>query len=175
MLETLCQIGTFLKGVFTLKRNSSPNFDASAKNQSQAAVTAGHHSLIQQARTIINGSQTNINGSQTNVSAIAHAEALDKLIKCFSKETCERIIDQILDPKMKVNLKNCNGQGWQRWLLDQFLAVPMSMSDPKANNFIAIKKNALESLNSFIETKNDAEFRKAWASCGEFLLKMRDE
>ncbi len=124
---------------------------------------SGNHNSQQIADTIYNLDKPNIN-------ALENSESWEKLIACFSEESAQRVAKNITDPRMQKHMKTHNGPGEIKWLKGKFKNVPMYEEDPRANTFVAIQTKALADLDSFINTKDEEAFLKAWASHREALL-----
>ena len=63
---------------------------------------------------------------------------------------------------MQLHMKDHNGPGKKKWLTEKFKKVPISTADRRALSFVTIKKQALESLDLLINTKDENTFKDAW-------------
>ncbi len=167
MLEQLLKIGTFLKTKFSWTRIASSDSNASAENKNgNAGASTGDYSPVQFAKR-------DIYNISTNITAIDNAEAWDLLIDCFSDKCIERLIEDIKDSKAQVHMKNYNGPGKKKWITGKFKKIPMHAKDPKAQVLVKIKTNAIESLDVFINTKDEDLFRAAWCSLRDELISLK--
>ncbi len=109
---------------------------------------------------------------QSNVNALENSESWENLIHCFSSECAQRIVSDITDPRMQAHMKDFNGPGKKKWLIEKFKKISINLGDPRASAFIEAKKNALETLDALINTKDENSFKDAWVSLHKVLLSL---
>ena len=85
-----------------------------------------------------------------------------KIWEYFFDECAQKIVNDIMDPRMQLHMKDHNGPGKKKWLTEKFKKVPISTADRRALSFVTIKKQALESLDLLINTKDENTFKDAW-------------
>lgn len=152
------------------ERNQSPNLKAVAKSKhGQAAVTTGNYSPIQMPEGDIN-----IINTYPPVLAVDDHKSWEELLQCFSDRTINIIIDNYTkDRRIGKDLESAFG--WRQFLIKKFDKIHIFQKDLHANAFVNIKTKSLDTLNSFMDSKNSEQFKQAWFSFREELASIRNE
>jgi hypothetical protein len=112
--------------------------------------------------------------AQPNVNALEDSESWENLIGCFSKSCAQKIVNDIMDPRMQLHMKDHNGPGKKKWLTEKFRKVPVAAGDPRATTFITLKKKSLESLDLLINNKDENKFHQEWDLYHNELVSIRN-
>ncbi len=99
---------------------------------------------------------------QSNINALEEDESLENLIACFTESSAKKIIEDISDPRMQRHMMHYNGPGKIKWLDEKFRKVPLAKGDTRANTFIRVKRESLDSLDVFIKDRDMNKFREKW-------------
>lgn len=152
------------------ERNQSPNLKAVAKSKhGKAAATTGNYSPIQMPEGDIN-----IINAHSSVRAVDDHTSWEELLQCFSDRTINIIIENYTkDRRIGKDLESAFG--WRQFLIKKFDKIHIFQKDIHANAFVNIKAKSIETLNSFMNSKNSEQFKQAWFSSREELTSIRNE
>ncbi len=78
----------------------------------------------------------------------------------------------VKDPRYKT-YRDQNIKGTKKWITDKFKKLSINSMNPKANAFVEIQKEVLHSIDSFVKSKNETEFKKKWIYFHKSLVSIK--
>lgn len=96
---------------------------------------------------------------------IAEVVAWKTLLKFFSEDQAQKIIEWIKDPLTRPYF-DLNLDGWKKFIIGKFNNV----TNPKITKELAeIREKALSAIDHFVQTRDEMAFKQTWKSLGEDL------